>query len=60
MPTDDKIKAKINKLLALSASDNGNESRTALRQAMALMKKHSLKDSDLAIPEVETIRHITT
>jgi hypothetical protein len=60
MATDDRIKAKSNKLLALSASDNENESRTALRQAMALMKKHSLKDSDLITSEVETIKHITT
>ena len=55
---DEKIKAKINKLLALSASDNENESRIAMRQAMALMRKHSLCENELNVAEIKTITYV--
>ncbi|MBI5919009.1 MAG: DUF2786 domain-containing protein [Nitrosomonadales bacterium] len=41
------ILEKIKKCLALSASSNEHEAEAALRQARALMKKHSIDDQDV-------------
>ena len=49
---DKRYQDKIRKLLALSQSDNPHEAETAKRQAMALMKKHSINEDELAITEV--------
>lgn len=55
MATDDRIKDKIRKLLALAADPGAapNEAETAARQAAALMAKHDL---DLAMLEEQALR----
>lgn len=50
--TDDKTLEKIKKLFALGASDNPNESATALRMAQELMAKHNLDTGSLYLSEV--------
>ena len=47
----DKILRKIKRCLALSKSQNANEAASALRQAHALMAKHSLSASEVAIDQ---------
>lgn len=51
--SNERIVKKIKKCLALSKSDNANEAAAALRQARALMQKHSVKvfDIDFKVPE---------
>lgn len=43
----DKQKDKIKKLLELSLSDNENEAKIALRQAMSLMNKHNITKDEV-------------
>lgn len=50
-----KIKSKIQKLLALGTSDNPNEAETAMRQAMALMQKHQICETELGADEKHTV-----
>ena len=50
---DDKIKARIKKLLALASSSNEHEASTAMRQAMKLMAKHNVSESQLASEKIE-------
>jgi len=50
--TDDKIKSKIQKCLALSKSSNAAEAATALRHAQKLMEKHRLTEQDVAFLNV--------
>lgn len=49
---DPKILARIKKCLRLAASDNAHEAATALRQAQALMREHSVSDDDLALSDI--------
>lgn len=53
----DKIKSKINKLLALGASPNRNEAETAMRQAMALMRKYAICETELGVSQVATFTY---
>ncbi|PID72196.1 MAG: hypothetical protein CSB34_03840 [Desulfobulbus propionicus] len=48
MAVDQKVFDKLQKLLALSASDNGNEAELALEKAQALMNEHNLTVLDVA------------
>jgi len=46
---DDKVLKKLQKLLALSASDNENEANLAMSKAEELMREHNLSLADIAI-----------
>jgi hypothetical protein len=46
---DQKIIAKLQKLLALSASDNENEATLAMKKAEELMREHNLSVADVAL-----------
>jgi hypothetical protein len=46
---DQKIIDKLQKLLALSASDNENEATLAMKKAEELMREHNLSVADVAI-----------
>jgi Protein of unknown function (DUF2786) len=46
---DQKILEKLQKLLALSASDNENEAKLAMGKAEALMREHNLSVADVAL-----------
>ncbi len=48
MPVDQKILDKLQKLLALSASENGNEAALALKKAQTIMNEHNLTVFDVA------------
>lgn len=48
MPVDQKIKDKLQKLLALAASDNEYEAALAMEKAQALMNEHNLSVLDVA------------
>lgn len=48
MQVDQKIIGKLQKLLALSASDNENEAALAMKKAQALMNEHNLTTMDVA------------
>ena len=49
MKVDNKIIQKLQKLLALSASDNENEANLAMSKAEELMREHNLSLADIAI-----------
>lgn len=49
---DPKILKKIKKCLALAQSNNANEAATALRQAHALMAKHSISSHEVAMSDI--------
>jgi hypothetical protein len=54
-----KIKSKISKLLALGTSANPNEAKTAMRQAMTLMAKHSICETELSVDKTVTTEYIS-
>ena len=57
---ENKIIIKIQKLLALSKSDNGNEAKTSLMMAQRLLAKYNLSIADVSEEEKEKIIEICT
>lgn len=52
----EKVKLKIQKLLALAQSDNPHEALRAKTQAVAMMKKYGVSEGELQIVEVESLK----